>query len=385
MTVETAVNISGDRHLPWEVTAMEANAILQSGVVDYIEVSDQPVGFLPPCLWNETNVPAAAIIDEPDSLDAGIVTAAVAAACAPGIGLTIGSDCIRTPPAEFVQTMWSLAKLTKGKTLFHIGAGEVKQCMPYGHKRSQGLTRMEDLCRIFNLMWASDGPVDFEGNHTTLKGAYLGSARLYRPQMWALRGGPRLLDLATSYLDGIAVAVPNVWSTPEQAANEITNLRRDLERKGRDPTTFRFGMWSLVLLHEDAEVIEKAFDNAVIRWQSAIFGRVNPEDWRKEGIEPAVPDGWTYHLQLKPLSIEQSFVDNALASTTREMARRSFIHGTPKEVASQLQEWIDAGLDWVMPVDYMRFISSLEEAALAMNRTFQVCEYLKGTRASDRR
>jgi phthiodiolone/phenolphthiodiolone dimycocerosates ketoreductase len=145
----------------------EANTIRQSGVVDHVEVSDQPVGFLPPCLWNEANAPAAAIIDEPDSLDAGIVTATIAATSAPGLGLTIGTDCIRTPPAELVQTMWSLAKLRKGKALFHIGAGEVKQCAPYGHKRSEGLARMEDLCRIFNLLWEADGPVDFEGNHTT--------------------------------------------------------------------------------------------------------------------------------------------------------------------------------------------------------------------------
>jgi phthiodiolone/phenolphthiodiolone dimycocerosates ketoreductase len=377
MTMETAVNISGDRHLPWEVTAMEAKTIQRSGVVDYIEVSDQPVGFLPPSIWNEANVPAAAIIDEPDSLDAGIVTATVAATSAPGMGLTIGTDCIRTPPVELIQIMWSLAKLTKGKALFHIGAGEVKQCAPYGHKRSQGLARMEDLCRIFNLMWESDEPVDFEGHHISLKGAYLGSARPYRPQMWALGGGPRLIDLATSYLDGLAVAVPNVWSTPEQASAEIRRIRQDLERKGRDPASFRFGMWSLVLLHEDPDVIERALDNPVIRWQSAIFGRVNPNDWRKEGIEPAVPDGWTYHLKLKPLSVEQSFIDKALARTTREMASRSFINGTQEEVADKLQGWIDAGVDWVMPIDYMRFVTSLEEAAVALNRTLELCKRIK--------
>jgi phthiodiolone/phenolphthiodiolone dimycocerosates ketoreductase len=236
---------------------------------------------------------------------------------------------------------------------------------------------MEDLCKIFNLLWNSDKPIDFDGNHTTLRGAYLGSAKPYRPQMWALGGGPRLMDLATSYLDGVAVAVPNVWSTPEQAAAEITNLREDVERKGRDPAKFRFGIWSMVLLHEDPDVIERALDNAVIRWQSAIFGRVNPQDWGKEGIEPAVPDGWTYHLKLKPLSVDPSFVKSTLAHTTREMARRSFIHGTAKDVAAELQGWIDAGVDWVMPVDYMRFVSSLEEAAVALTRTFEVCEHIK--------
>jgi phthiodiolone/phenolphthiodiolone dimycocerosates ketoreductase len=115
---------------------------------------------------------------------------------------------------------------------------------------------VEDLCRIFNTMWDSDRPIDFEGNHTTLKGAFLGSTRPHRPQMWALGGGPKLMALATSYLDGVAVAVPDVWSTPEQAAAEIASLRKDLERMGRDPDKFRFGMWSLVVLHDDVDAIE---------------------------------------------------------------------------------------------------------------------------------
>jgi phthiodiolone/phenolphthiodiolone dimycocerosates ketoreductase len=177
MSVETAVILWGDRHMPWEATAQQAQALLHSGVVDYAEVSDQTVGFIPPKLWNQQNTQQATVLKDPDSLDDGVVTAAIAATSAPGLGVTIGTDAVRTPPVEFVQTMWTLAKLTKGKALFNIGAGEIKQCAPYGHKRSQGVARMEDLCKIYNLLWDSDGPIDFEGNHITLKGAYLGSAK----------------------------------------------------------------------------------------------------------------------------------------------------------------------------------------------------------------
>jgi phthiodiolone/phenolphthiodiolone dimycocerosates ketoreductase len=378
MSVETAVILWGDRHLPWEVTAQQAQALLQSGVVDYAEVSDQTVGFLPPSLWKEQNTPSAAIMKDPDSLDDGIVTGTIAATSAPGLGITIGTDCIRTPPAEFVQTMWTLAKLTKGKALFNIGAGEVKQCTPHGHKRSQGISRMEDLCKIFNLLWEADGPVDFEGNHTTLKGAYLGSARPYRPEMWALGGGPKLLDLATTYLDGVAVAAPNVWATPEQAAAHIKQLKDEVERKGRDPDKFRIGMWNTVILHDDPEAIDRALDNPLTRWQSAVFGRIEPADWRKEGIEPAVPDGWNYYLKLKPLSMEQSFVDGVMAKASRKMAEKAFVHGSPKKVASQLQGWIDAGVEWVLPVDYMPIVTTLEDAPNCLGRSIELCGHLKG-------
>jgi phthiodiolone/phenolphthiodiolone dimycocerosates ketoreductase len=274
--------------------------------------------------------------------------------------------------------MWTLAKLTKGKALFNIVAGEVKQCTPYGHKRLEGIARMEDLCRIFNLLWEADGPVDFEGNHTTLKGAFLGSARPYRPEMWALGGGPKLLDLATSYLDGVAVAAPNVWATPEQASAHIKQLKDDVERKGRDPQKFRIGMWNTVLLHDDPEAVDRALDNPLTRWQAAVFGRIEPRDWRNEGIEPAVPDGWNYYLKLKPLSMEQSFVDDVMAKASRTMAEKAFVHGSPKEVAAQLQGWIDAGVEWVLPVDYMPIVTTLEDAPNCLGRSIALCGHLKG-------
>jgi len=321
MSVETAVILWGDRHMPWEVTAQQAQALLHSGVVDYAEVSDQTVGFVPPKLWNQQNTQQAAILKDPDSLDDGVVTAAIAATSAPGLGVTIGTDAVRTPPVEFVQTMWTLAKLTKGKAIFNIGAGEIKQCAPYGHKRSQGVARMEDLAKIYNLLWDTDGPIDFEGHHITLKGAYLGSAKPYRPELWTLGGGPKLLDIATSYLDGMAVAAPNVWTTPEQAAAHIKTLKDEVERKGRDPERFRIGMWTTVILHEDDEAIKRALDNPLTRWQAAVFGRIEPRDWRKEGIEPAVPDGWNYFQKLKPLQMEDSFVDDVLTKADRRMAK----------------------------------------------------------------
>ena len=378
MSVETAVILWGDRHMPWEVTAQQAQALLHSGVVDYAEVSDQTVGFVPPKLWNQQNTQQAAILKDPDSLDDGVVTAAIAATSAPGLGVTIGTDAVRTPPVEFVQTMWTLAKLTKGKAIFNIGAGEIKQCAPYGHKRSQGVARMEDLAKIYNLLWDTDGPIDFEGHHITLKGAYLGSAKPYRPELWTLGGGPKLLDIATSYLDGMAVAAPNVWTTPEQAVAHIKTLKDEVERKGRDPEKFRIGMWTTVLLHEDDEAIKRALDNPLTRWQAAVFGRIEPRDWRKEGIEPAVPDGWNYFQKLKPLQMEDSFVDDVLTKADRRMAAKAFVNGTPKQVAAQLQGFIDAGVQWVLPVDYMPIVTTLDDAPNCLGRSIELCGHLKG-------
>ena len=124
-----------------------------------------------------------------------------------------------------------------------IGAGEAKQVTPYGWKRSEGLARLEDQLKGFNALWASTEPVDLQGNHWTFKQAWLGQSRTHRPSIWALGGGPKLFDLATTYADGISAIVPCVAPTPESWAQTVSTMKAELERKGRDPEQFEFGIW----------------------------------------------------------------------------------------------------------------------------------------------
>ena len=49
-------------------------------------------------------------------------------------------------------------------------------------------------------------------------------------------------------------------------------LENDLERKGRDAESF--GAWVGAVPHEDADVIARALANPLMRWMSAVFGRV---------------------------------------------------------------------------------------------------------------
>jgi len=82
---------------------------------------------------------------------------------------------------------------------------------------------------------------------------------------------------------------------------------------------------------------------------------------------------------MKPRQTEPSFVDEVLSKTTRAMAENSFFWGSPKDVASQLQAFVDAGIDWVLPVDYMQIVTSLEDASNCLGRNIELCGHLKGT------
>jgi alkanesulfonate monooxygenase SsuD/methylene tetrahydromethanopterin reductase-like flavin-dependent oxidoreductase (luciferase family) len=56
--------------------------------------------------------------------------------------------------------------------------------------------------------------------------------------------------------------------------------------------------------------------------------------------------------------------------------------GSPAEVAAQLAPYVEAGVDWISPADYLPVVLPLDEAAGALPRAIAVCEHLKALAAT---
>jgi phthiodiolone/phenolphthiodiolone dimycocerosates ketoreductase len=377
MRIETSIPITVDRHFPPQAFGQFAAALQASGVVDYFQVWDQLTSWYPQALWTPENTPLATVMPDCDSFPDMWVMAGYASAAAPDLGVVISTDSIRRGPAEMAQSVLTLADLTGGKAIVQIGAGEIKQAKPFGWKRSHGIKRLEDLYKIYALLMESDGPISFEGNHTSIVDGWIGTAKRNRPQLWGLGGGPQIIDLATSYADGFCTMCPFVWTSPERFAEERAAMREQLERKGRDPDAFRFGVWATMLLHEDPNVVDRALDNKLTRWLTAIAGRMVMSDWRADGIEPPFPDDWHYAMKMLPLSMSAAEVEDWAGRATREMAEKSFFYGTPQQAAEQFAPFIEAGVDFVGILDMAAFVLSPEEAQLALGRSIEVSAALK--------
>ncbi len=377
MRVETSIPIIADRHFPPSAFAQAAAAIQAGGCVDYFQVWDQLTSWYPQALWTPENTPLAAVMPDCDSFHDVWVMAGYAAAAAPELGIVMSVDSIRRGPAELAQSVRTLTDLTGGRTIVQLGAGEIKQCKPFGWKRSEGLKRLEDFYRINELFLANDEPVSFEGHHTTLRDAWIGTAKPNRPQLWGLGGGEKILDLATSYADGFCTMCPFVWTTPERVAEQRAQIREQLERKGRDPDAFRFGVWATMLLHEDHNVLDRAMDNKLTRWLTAIAGRIMMPDWRDEGIEPPFADDWHYAMKMLPLSMSRAEVEDWAARATREMVEKSFFIGSPADAAKQFAPYLDAGIDFVGILDMAAFVLDPAEAATSIVRSLETSAAIK--------
>jgi phthiodiolone/phenolphthiodiolone dimycocerosates ketoreductase len=376
--VQTSIPLVTDRHFPIEVFGQGIKTIEASGVVDTVQMWDQMTGWTPRCLWTPERVSMARVQPDLDSFPDWFPMLGYAAAIAPNLNYVLSLDSIRRAPAELVQSMLTVANITKGKATFHLGAGEIKQIQPFGHDGKQKMGRHEDFYRIFDAFRSNNTtPVSFQGKHTRLDQAWLGSARPYIPKLWGLGGGPKVVDLATSYADGFATMGVMVWSSPGHTRAEIAAFKERLATKGRDPEAFGFGAYMPCLLHEDASLIDRALDHELSRWHATIWGRINQGDWEKEGLPAPMGKDWHYANHLLPMRIGEREAREMMSRTTRRHVEKSYLYGTPAQVAAQIQPFVDAGVTWVGILDVMPALLQPEEAMGAIHRSIEVCRLLK--------
>jgi phthiodiolone/phenolphthiodiolone dimycocerosates ketoreductase len=376
-TIALDAPIGLSRYIPAQAIADTARAYGASGVIDSVSVWDQLVFFHPRSLWTPENSPLAAVLPDLDSFPDPFMTLAYASCAAPGLGTSIATDAVRRSPAELLQSMLTLQNMTGDRAVLQLGGGEIKQCKPYGWKRREGLDRLEDLLRAMRALYDSEDPIDFEGHHWKFQQAWIGNAKPARPRVWGLGGGPRLLDVTARYADGYSTMAPTVAATPERWAETMASLRAMVAERDRDPDDFDFALFpAAVLIHEDENVIDRALENPVLKWMTACWGRINQDDWELEGL-PSPRPGWHYAINLLPTTISDAERDEVLARTTRAHCEKTWIYGTPEQVAAQLQPYVDLGTRWMHVADTLPFVLDPEDGANTVTRTIEVARIIK--------
>jgi phthiodiolone/phenolphthiodiolone dimycocerosates ketoreductase len=380
-TVETAVLVDNNRHLPLSMLKDRVQAYDACGVVDEVMITDQLTSWFPADMWTPENSGLAAMVPDIDSFPDPFVAAALVLSSTQNIGISLATDAVRRGPAELMQSMLTLANLGGDRSLtLQLGAGERKQCTPFGWKRTEGIKRLEDQQRYIEAFWKTDGPVTMEGNYWTFNQAWIGGAKPKRPRVWGLGGGPRLFDITTTYGDGFATSIPSTWPTAEQAAEKIAEIRKTVEQKGRDPETFKIGAWAEFLLYDEGQedLVQTALANPLVQWMGILFGRFPHGAWEDEGLPLPLGDpAWHYSTKYEPVRWSAAEVKDVLDKLPRKLFEKSFYIGTPAQIADQMRPYIEAGVNWMMPTDLMNFILPPDQLEGAARRGIELCGLLK--------
>lgn len=374
--LETAVIFTNNRMVNLQASADYARALADIDPVDYFWAFDELSGWFPRSMWTPELAPLAGVLDINATHDPFLQCAAAVAAN-PHTSVRLTTDALRARPAELVRAMAGLANSTTGRAICAIGAGEQRQAKPFGYKRSEGLPRFEDVLRLHRLLLDADEPFDFEGNVWQFKNAYIGDVGPQRPELWALGGGPKLIELAAKYADGFETCTPLAMPTAERWAAQVIDVREQVEAGGRDPDGFGFGMWIAAMVHDDPDVIEAALSNPLLSVFAAVLGRFNQRDWLAEGLTPAMPEAWHYSMKLLPFDISRSEADAMIERVPRAMVEKSFFIGSPPEIADAASQFVDGGANFVGIVDVLPLLLDPAEGEAAFGRSVQACALLK--------
>jgi phthiodiolone/phenolphthiodiolone dimycocerosates ketoreductase len=251
---------------------------------------------------------------------------------------------LRRNPSELAQMLLTLATTTTGPGCFYLGAGEAKNTVPFGVKRSMGVKRLEDGLAILEKLAKQREKVDHHGTVWQLKDAFLGNGgKDQNPKIITMGGGSRLINAALAHADGIAVGVPFVAPYANEFGEFVATQKRGLEQIGRDPDAFEFGAIHMLFVCESADAFEQYVDNPLLKFFAATAGRLDMSKWEREGIESVMPLDWHYAFKMLSGSYTRDEVYAITDKVTPQMVRKTYHIGNPAEIAAKIRPFTDAG------------------------------------------
>ena len=344
--------------LPLGIDAIEA---CDSGRYHSVWLPDHMVSFWPDSIWTPEFTDLAVHSPSPHRhLDALAVAGAAAVLSRNVLIATSVVDTVRRHPAMLAQAALTLDHLSKGRFILGLGSGETENTLPYGFDFSRPVSRFEEALRVIELLWNSDGPVDFEGRFFHLQHARL-DTDLYGgrcPPIWIGASGPRMLEITGRHADGWWPA--GAW-TPEDYAAKLRIVRASAERAGRDPLAIVPANIMLCLLGEPDELAEIAEAPLV----KTILLQLSAEELRRYGYEHPLGASWRGYQDIEPGALTRERIVDFLRKADARALLDILPCGSPREVAAKLEGFCEAGMRVFKILDYGAMAGAKYAAASA--------------------
>ncbi|WP_283634851.1 LLM class flavin-dependent oxidoreductase [Mycolicibacterium poriferae] len=347
--------------LPLDLAVLER---LDSGRYHSIWLPDHMVSFWPDSIWTPEFTDLAVASPSPHRHLDGMAVAAAAAVLTENVPLvTSVVDTVRRHPASLAQSALTIDHLAKGRFILGLGSGEAENIEPYGFDFDRPVSRFEEALHVIRLLWDSDGPVSFDGQFYRLQHARLDTEPYDGrfPPIWIGASGPRSLDIAGRYADGWWPA--GAW-TPEDYAQKLARVRGSAERAGRDPMAITPCFIQVCVMGSDDTALAQILDAPLVK---SFLLQVSAELLGSFGFDHPMGEGWRGFHDIDPAVLTRERIVDFLDRVEPEMILAVVPHGTPKQVAQTVKEYVDAGLRVPKILDYGAMAGLDHAAASADN------------------
>lgn len=344
MTVQPAAFLRTTLPLDLDVLAR-----LDDGRYHSVWLPDHMVSFWPDSIWTPEFTDLATASPSPHRHLDGMAVAAAAAALTRTVPLaTSVVDTVRRHPAMLAQSALTIDHLARGRFILGLGSGETENVVPYGFDFTSPVGRFEEALHVIRLLWRSDGPVDFAGRFYRLDGARLDTEPYggFPPPIWIGASGPRMLEITGRHADGWWPA--GAW-TPEHYADMLAAVRTSAERAGRDPLAITPCFIQVCLLAADADALAEVVAAPLVK---AFLLQVSAKTLSDFGFDHPLGDRWRGFQDIDPAVLTRERIVDFLDRADPEAVLAVVPHGTPRQVARRIKEFVDAGLRVPKILDY---------------------------------
>ncbi|HEY1211963.1 MAG TPA: LLM class flavin-dependent oxidoreductase [Nitrososphaera sp.] len=252
---------------------------------------------------------------------------------------TCVTDAIRRHPSSIALATITLDRITQGRGILGIGAGEAQNVVDFGIEFSKPVTKFKEQLEVIERLFESDPEhrVNYNGEYYKLINACLQakSIRNPRPPVYIAAGAPKTLELCAAYGDGW---IP-IGYTPELFTFHANVIRDQAKNKGRDLSGFQFANDVDVYFTDDGEEAWNKMKNAV---KVSLY---KPELLKVHDIQQDSDFDFrryfTEYAMNKPELMEQ--MKRAAMKIPDSVARSAIGVGKPDEVIAMLERFIKAG------------------------------------------
>jgi len=227
---------------------------------------------------------------------------------------TCVTDAIRRHPSAIALSTITLDRLTDGRAILGIGAGEAQNVVDFGIEFSKPVTKFKEQLELIELLFNSDpdNRVDYNGQYYKLT-----------------------LGLCAAYGDGW---IP-IGYTPSLFKHHADVIRENARKIGRDLSGFQFANDVDVYFTEDGEEAWNKMKNAV---KVSLY---KPELLTVHNIQQDSEFDFrryfTEYAMNKPELMEQ--MKRAALKIPDSVARTAIGVGRPDDVIEMLERFIEAG------------------------------------------
>jgi probable F420-dependent oxidoreductase len=217
-------------------------------------------------------------------------------------------------PIHVAHQWASLDYVSNGRAILGLGLGRDHHYEQFQIPRAGRVRRFREGVDLIKALW-TEGEVSYRGQIFRLEGGTMAPKPVQRPRppIWMGVGHPDALRRTAAIADG--------WMGSGGSSNaafkrSVPLLREELEKAGRDPSTFPISKRVFLSVHENPEAARAELQ----RWFTVVYR--NPEGTDASGI-----------------------------------------HGTPEQVRERLEELVGAGANHLLLNPIARYTQQLEVLA----------------------